>query len=188
MKLAECASLDLADLFISPDETPEPPIPAAKAIEICRTCRVRNECLDFAIEYNMVGTWGGTSHQQRELLKQNKLHTHCVICGSDLVIIQSPHELCLSCGMTWRIGNEEEVFYQRIPPPNEIYKPCNYRVVKCDGLILYCGQRYNHRGDHGGRRTQENYRELLAEYKRLRQLQAIARRYQRILDNTARQA
>lgn len=35
------------------------------ALLLCRSCTVRQECLDHAIEHNEQGIWGGTYHTER---------------------------------------------------------------------------------------------------------------------------
>jgi WhiB family redox-sensing transcriptional regulator len=41
---------------------------AAPAKEVCRRCPVRSPCLEFALEYDVSGVWGGTSERQRRQL------------------------------------------------------------------------------------------------------------------------
>ena len=36
-----------------------------EAIQICRSCPVREECLDFALTADMFHVWGGTTLKQR---------------------------------------------------------------------------------------------------------------------------
>ena len=39
--------------------------------KICRGCPVQAECLTFAIKYRMQGFWGGTTEQQRRIMRRN---------------------------------------------------------------------------------------------------------------------
>jgi hypothetical protein len=41
---------------------------AAPAKAVCRRCPVRSACLEFALEHDAVGIWGGTSERQRRQL------------------------------------------------------------------------------------------------------------------------
>lgn len=44
--------------------------PAPKAArELCADCPVRPECLDYALEHDLKGVWGGTTEQERRELK-----------------------------------------------------------------------------------------------------------------------
>ncbi len=43
----------------------EPAGTTAKARRICAACPVKAECLEYAIEYDMPGIWGGTTRKQR---------------------------------------------------------------------------------------------------------------------------
>jgi WhiB family redox-sensing transcriptional regulator len=42
------------------------------AVNICRTCRFINPCLEFAIETHALGIWGGTTERQRRTLRKQK--------------------------------------------------------------------------------------------------------------------
>jgi WhiB family transcriptional regulator, redox-sensing transcriptional regulator len=70
--LAACLSAD-PDLFfpISASGPAEHQIAQAKAI--CAGCQARQACLDFALETHQVyGVWGGTSAEERQLLRRRK--------------------------------------------------------------------------------------------------------------------
>lgn len=44
-----------------------------KGVMICEGCPVQQQCLDYAIENERFGTWGGMSERQRRLLRKNQL-------------------------------------------------------------------------------------------------------------------
>lgn len=47
---------------------------------ICNGCSAKIECLDYALHYNVVGFWGGTTQYERALLrKQNNIKALPVI-------------------------------------------------------------------------------------------------------------
>lgn len=37
----------------------------AKAKEFCRECPAKQECLEYATKYRMIGVWGGTNERER---------------------------------------------------------------------------------------------------------------------------
>jgi WhiB family redox-sensing transcriptional regulator len=46
-------------------------VQAAKAKAICATCRVRRECLAFALQTGQVhGIWGGTTEHERAAVRR----------------------------------------------------------------------------------------------------------------------
>lgn len=40
-----------------------------QAVEICRSCSIRSECLMYSLEYEPHGVWGGFTESQRTLLR-----------------------------------------------------------------------------------------------------------------------
>jgi WhiB family transcriptional regulator, redox-sensing transcriptional regulator len=62
---AACRSAD-PDLFFPISDSGPAREQAAKAKAICATCRVRRECLAFALRTGQVyGIWGGTTEHER---------------------------------------------------------------------------------------------------------------------------
>lgn len=59
MAEAVCASADPEEWF------PEKGVSAHRAKRICATCPVIDECLQFALDNNESGIWGGMSHSER---------------------------------------------------------------------------------------------------------------------------
>lgn len=44
------------------------------AIKICTTCEVKSECLNYAVQYEMMhGVWGGTTPNQRRVLVHDRM-------------------------------------------------------------------------------------------------------------------
>jgi WhiB family redox-sensing transcriptional regulator len=65
MKQANCVGADPALFF------PERGAPSSPANAICMACPVRVECLDFALSINeRQGIWGGTSENERRVLRR----------------------------------------------------------------------------------------------------------------------
>lgn len=57
---AACAGEPPGRFFASPSSKR-----AAGAVDVCRRCAVRQTCLDFALEHDEVGIWGGTTDRER---------------------------------------------------------------------------------------------------------------------------
>lgn len=43
-----------------------------KAVSFCRACPVRLECLQYALEWEAFGIWGGFKERQRDFIRRNK--------------------------------------------------------------------------------------------------------------------
>jgi len=59
---ASCKRSNPEEFF--PTSAPDP-----QTKQRCARCPVREQCLAFALENNMVGVWGGTSTKERRRLK-----------------------------------------------------------------------------------------------------------------------
>jgi WhiB family redox-sensing transcriptional regulator len=81
------------------------PSSTAYAISICERCPVRAECLDWALENDEFGVWGGTSEATRRSLKRPRPRAKCISCQSENVIseMDGKHELCVDCGLSWSV-------------------------------------------------------------------------------------
>jgi WhiB family redox-sensing transcriptional regulator len=67
-----CLSAD-PDLFFPISSTGPAERQIARAKMICAGCRVRRECLDFALSHNQVyGIWGGTTPEDRQRESRRK--------------------------------------------------------------------------------------------------------------------
>jgi WhiB family redox-sensing transcriptional regulator len=62
MESAVCASSDPEEWF------PEKGVSARRAKNICATCPVIDDCLQFALKNGETGIWGGTSSRERRRL------------------------------------------------------------------------------------------------------------------------
>lgn len=63
MDAALCRQVD-PNLF-----TPQNYIESQQAREICNSCPVKIPCLEYALENNEEGIWGGTTHRQRREMR-----------------------------------------------------------------------------------------------------------------------
>jgi WhiB family transcriptional regulator, redox-sensing transcriptional regulator len=67
-----CLSAD-PDLFFPISSTGTAERQIARAKMICAGCRVRRECLDFALGHDQVyGIWGGTTREDRQRERRRK--------------------------------------------------------------------------------------------------------------------
>lgn len=41
-------------------------------IKICNACDARNECLEYALGWNVTGIWGGTNTKERQAIRKRK--------------------------------------------------------------------------------------------------------------------
>lgn len=68
---------------------------------MCEGCPVQRLCLNWAIENEEHGYWGGTSPYQRRQLRSERSRVHCPNCNSDAILEENRGEICLSCGTSW---------------------------------------------------------------------------------------
>jgi WhiB family transcriptional regulator, redox-sensing transcriptional regulator len=81
------------------------PSSTAAAIAICDRCPVKPECLEWALQHDEEGVWGGTSEATRRSLKRPRTRTKCITCGSPNVIsdVAEKNEFCTDCGLSWPV-------------------------------------------------------------------------------------
>jgi WhiB family redox-sensing transcriptional regulator len=61
---AQCKGANTEDFFIEAGQQ------YSKSVkEICTQCGVRGECLSFAVKYQVMGFWAGTTEKDRRQLK-----------------------------------------------------------------------------------------------------------------------
>lgn len=59
-KDANCKGTDTEAFFIEKTELYDPVVK-----KICNRCSIKEQCLQFALKYKVVGFWGGTTEYQR---------------------------------------------------------------------------------------------------------------------------
>lgn len=82
------------------------PSSAIKAKAVCERCPVRVECLTLALATDERGIWGGTTEAERRAIKRPSRRAVCIFCRSDRLdrpIDDDKSEICLDCGMSWRL-------------------------------------------------------------------------------------
>jgi WhiB family transcriptional regulator, redox-sensing transcriptional regulator len=71
--LAACADYD-PDLFFPAGETGPAADQIRRAKEVCASCEVQEDCLEYAIETNQVaGVWGGLTEDERRPVRRRWL-------------------------------------------------------------------------------------------------------------------
>ena len=75
----------------------------AKAI--CRRCDVQADCRQYALENNsqVVGVWGGLNEAERRALLRGGGRKTCPGCRGQRHFSDGYDEICLSCGLTWKL-------------------------------------------------------------------------------------
>ena len=63
-----CASTDNELFFVQDGESTYKQIKMLK--KICGSCVVQKECLEYALNYNVLGYWGNTTEHQRKAIRQ----------------------------------------------------------------------------------------------------------------------
>lgn len=76
-------------------------LPDPGALALCRRCPVREACLQWALEHEEVGIWGGLTDSQRRAINVTRSRIRCPDCRSLEVSQQGRFEVCLSCGLSW---------------------------------------------------------------------------------------
>lgn len=95
MTLADCQGVATDIFFPELDE-----LPSDDARKLCARCPVKEECLQWAINHDEDGYWGGTTKTQREAIMSGRHRVKCPGCGGrDLILIGQT--VCLACGLSW---------------------------------------------------------------------------------------
>lgn len=91
---------DLNPELFFPPESQISPVQEVK--NRCDACKVKVECLGYALIVKEQGVWGGTTEHQRQQLKRNIRRLRCPDCNSTRVApIEGQMQVCLSCATSW---------------------------------------------------------------------------------------
>lgn len=92
-----------SDLFFPEDlNGDEPAYPPPEVKRYCDRCRVRAQCLTEHLTEEF-GIFGGKTGYERSLLTRPRQRKRCPGCSSLDLVIESRHEICLACGVSWEI-------------------------------------------------------------------------------------
>lgn len=77
---APCAQTDPELFFPEPGECPR------TAVNMCASCDVREQCLDYAVRHDIrYGVWGGTTKEDRDQMRAGRrtadVQAYCAGCG-----------------------------------------------------------------------------------------------------------
>jgi hypothetical protein len=57
--------------------------PGIEARQVCAVCRVRDDCLDYAVEADEFGIWGGLDQMERRNLKRRRQRRKNAVQAAD---------------------------------------------------------------------------------------------------------
>lgn len=70
----------------------------------CARCPVRDACLEWALDHDEVGVWGGTSQIARTAIRRGTRTASCPACdSSQLHPTENGGRICGSCGISWKV-------------------------------------------------------------------------------------
>jgi hypothetical protein len=67
---AACAGID-GEMFFEAEQT-RAYVELKLVKQICKSCPSQFECLEYALKHNVVGVWGGTTHNERRAIRQRR--------------------------------------------------------------------------------------------------------------------
>jgi WhiB family transcriptional regulator, redox-sensing transcriptional regulator len=91
-------------LFFADERAKRRGLPAEVPPEIdpyCQACEVRIECLNWALDNDEEGVWGGTTLQQREAMKRPIVRAKCPACQGRSLFRAGMQQVCGECGTSW---------------------------------------------------------------------------------------
>jgi WhiB family redox-sensing transcriptional regulator len=91
-------------MFFADERAKRRGLPAEVPAEIepfCQACDVRARCLDWALEHEEEGVWGGTTRQQREAMSRPIVRAKCPACQGRSLFRAGPQQVCGECGTSW---------------------------------------------------------------------------------------
>jgi WhiB family redox-sensing transcriptional regulator len=104
MDRAACQGVDISVFYpeAPPGRTNIPRGIGRAAARLCFGCPVQDACLDWALEKERFGTWGGTTEIDRVAMRKGIIRKRCPVCASSRPpLTADAGQICLSCGMSW---------------------------------------------------------------------------------------
>lgn len=125
-KQARCRGMDIELFFPTDDDGRDLHTVPPTAARVCDRCKVRSECLTWALDNPQVGVWGGTTRAQRDAILRRIRRAACPTCGSGRLVTVARAQTCTACGTSWiatvtpaagrRRGNPWAGSRRRYPP------------------------------------------------------------------------
>jgi hypothetical protein len=91
-------------LFFADERAKRRGLPAEVPPEVdpfCQACEVRITCLNWALDNDEDGVWGGTTLQQREAMKRPIVRAKCPACQGRSLFRAGLQQVCGECGTSW---------------------------------------------------------------------------------------
>lgn len=91
-------------LFFADERAKRRGLPAEVPPEVepfCQACDVRITCLNWALDNDEDGVWGGTTKQQREAMKRPIVRAKCPTCQGRSLFRAGMEQVCADCGSSW---------------------------------------------------------------------------------------
>lgn len=92
------------ELFFADERAKRRGLPAEVPPEIdpfCQACEVRITCLNWALDNDEDGVWGGTTKQQREAISRSTVRAKCPACQGRSLFRAGVQQVCGDCGTSW---------------------------------------------------------------------------------------
>lgn len=71
--------------------------------ETCAHCPVQPDCLQWALDHDEAGVWGGLTEEQRKALNAGRQRVRCPDCRSESIFSEESSETCIACGLSWSV-------------------------------------------------------------------------------------
>ena len=100
-ELRACQAMDPEIFWLDADTDAD--VPNHIALAACNRCEIAVSCLEWAMVHERLGVWGGTTPRQREKLKRGIERVSCPGCFGCDILSEPGIEICLGCGLSWKI-------------------------------------------------------------------------------------
>lgn len=100
-ELRACKNVDPEVFWLDADS--EADLPNVTAYMTCMRCEILVSCLDWAMQHEKFGVWGGTTPRQRQKLARGIERVSCPGCFGTSILEEPGAEVCLGCGLSWKI-------------------------------------------------------------------------------------
>lgn len=100
---AACFRAKDPDIFFD-DDAEQRDLTTPQVHAYCSRCPILQACLNWALDSNQKhGMWGDTTPRARDKLKRVVTRVSCPGCMSQDIFEMPDEEICVSCGLSWKI-------------------------------------------------------------------------------------